>query len=161
MLNGSGCWTAPCAPGWAGSALGACRLSMYVEVEKMTQFSLLEESRRSTGSEAVREGTSSPGGGRLYSREKLFGNSCCQSVLVAGAVSVQAVSQRPEPERTKSGVLAELVFGEGPNSCPHEVEGVRGLCGSFYNGTSPIQTDSTLFDLTSQWPHLQYLHVGD
>ena len=43
MLNGSGCWTAPCAPGWAGSALGACRLGMYVEVEKMTQFSLLEE----------------------------------------------------------------------------------------------------------------------
>ena len=42
-MNGSGCWKAPCALSWAGSALGACRLGIYVEVEKMTQLSLLKE----------------------------------------------------------------------------------------------------------------------
>ena len=30
-------------PGWAGSALGACRPGMYVEAENKTQFPLLEE----------------------------------------------------------------------------------------------------------------------
>ena len=78
MLESSLC------PGLSRQCPGACRLGRCVEAEKRTHFFCLRKSRSSGveggGSRAVRRtaGTSSPGWGGVFSREKLIGNYRCE-----------------------------------------------------------------------------------
>ena len=107
-------------------------------------------------------GTSSPGGGRVFGREKLFGNSCCEVLCqFAGAVSVQAALTGDQNlggleimevylswfwrlRKSKVRVLRDSASDEGLIPVSSRGGRVRESCSSFYQDTNPRYAGSTL-----------------
>ena len=107
-------------------------------------------------------GTSSPGGGGVFGRKKLFGNSRCEVLCqFAEAVSIQPALTGEHSlsgleiiavylswfwrlRKSKVRVLRDSASGEGLIPVSSHGGRVREPCGSFYQDTNPMYADSTL-----------------